>query len=130
MVEEVEVFLGFLQGQSYFLSAEQIVDNPVPRSRRGFGGGLHVYTQDRVLQRLAKQIIVFQRRLPSKTLTFQFCVVRLTIFIKILFLQLVLPICRIRQIKGVFALFPVGKSAKIPRIQGSELGADFSSWPP
>ena len=30
---------GFLPGQSYSLSAEQIVDNPVPR--RGFGGGLH-----------------------------------------------------------------------------------------
>ena len=29
---------GFLPGQSYSLSAEQIVDNPVPR--RGFGGGL------------------------------------------------------------------------------------------
>ena len=30
---------GFPPGQSYSLSAEQIVDNPVPR--RGFGGGLH-----------------------------------------------------------------------------------------
>ena len=30
---------GFLPEQSYSLSAEQIVDNPVPR--RGFGGGLH-----------------------------------------------------------------------------------------
>ena len=30
---------GFLPGQSYSLSAEQIVDNPVPH--RGFGGGLH-----------------------------------------------------------------------------------------
>ena len=70
------------------------------------------------------------QRLPSRTLIFQFRVVRLTIFIKILFLQLVLPICRKRQINGFFALFPVGKSAKIPRTQGSELGADFSSWPP
>ena len=32
---------GFLSGHSYSLSAEQIVDNPVPRFRRGFGGGLH-----------------------------------------------------------------------------------------
>ena len=32
---------GFLPGQSYSLSAEQIVDNPVPRFRRGFGVGLH-----------------------------------------------------------------------------------------
>ena len=31
---------GFLPGQSYSLSAEQIVDNPVPRFRRDFGGGL------------------------------------------------------------------------------------------
>ena len=73
-----------------------------------------VYTQDRVLQRLVKQIIVFQQRLPSKTLTFQFCVARLTIFTKIFFLQLVLPICRIRQIKGVFALFSVGKKCEDP----------------
>ena len=33
--------------------------------------------------------------------------------------------------QGVFRTFPVRKkSAKIPRTQGSELGADFSSWPP
>ena len=32
---------GSLPGQSCSLSAEQIVDNPVPRFRRGFGGGLH-----------------------------------------------------------------------------------------
>ena len=32
---------GFLPGQSSSLSAEQIVDNPVPRSRRGVGGSLH-----------------------------------------------------------------------------------------
>ena len=32
---------GFLPGQSYSLSADQIVDNPVPRFRRGFGEGLH-----------------------------------------------------------------------------------------
>ena len=32
---------GFLPGQSYSLSAEQIVDNPVPHSRRGLGGCLH-----------------------------------------------------------------------------------------
>ena len=43
---------GFLPGQSHSLSAEQIVDNPVPRFRRGFGVGFHgFYTQDRVLQR-------------------------------------------------------------------------------
>ena len=44
-----------------------------------------VYTQDRVLLRFMEQIIVLLQRLPSRTLTFQFRVVRLTIFIKILF---------------------------------------------
>ena len=89
-----------------------------------------VHTQDRVLQRFMEQIIPLQR-LPSRTLTFQFRVVRLMIFIKILFLQLVLQICWKQQIKGFFSTFPRRKkSAKIPRTQGSELGADFSSWPP
>ena len=32
---------GFLTGNGYSLSAEQIVDNPVPRFRRDFGRGLH-----------------------------------------------------------------------------------------
>ena len=32
---------GFLPGQSYSFSADQIVVNPVLRFRRGFGGGLH-----------------------------------------------------------------------------------------
>ena len=32
---------GFLPGQRYSFSAEEIVDNPVPRFRRGFGGDLH-----------------------------------------------------------------------------------------
>ena len=49
-----------------------------------------VYTQDRVLQRLVEQIFVSQQRLPSHSLTFQFLVVRLSIFTKILFGQLVL----------------------------------------
>ena len=61
---------GFLTGQSCSLSAEQIIDNPVPR--RGFDGGLH----------------------------------------------------------SAFGEAEPEKSAKIPRTQGSELGADFSSWPP
>ena len=52
-----------------------------------------VYTQDRVLLRLVEQIIVSLQRLPSRTLTFQLLVVHLTMFIKILFLQLVLQIC-------------------------------------
>ena len=51
-----------------------------------------VFSQDRVIPFL-----------PSRTLTFQLRVLRLTIFIKILFLQLVLQICWKK------ALFPVGK---------------------
>ena len=112
MVKEVEVFLVFSQ--------DRVI--PFLRSRSSTIQFLvsvvvlvevfTVYTQNRFLQRLVEQIIVFQQRLPSKTLTFQFRVVRLAIFIKILFLQLVLPICRIRQINGFLALFPVGKKCE------------------
>ena len=111
VVEEVEVFLVF--------SLDRVI--PSLRSRSSTIQFLvvvlvevfTVYTQDRV-----------QQRLLGKSLTIQFCVMRLMIFIKILFPQLVLPICRIRQIKG---FFPPEKSAKIPRTQGSELGAQSSS---
>ena len=57
------------------------------------------YTQDRVLLRLVEQIFISQQRLPSTLLTFQFLVVRLSIFIKILFVQLVLLVCRVRILK-------------------------------
>ena len=75
-------------------------------------------TQDRVLQRLVEQIIV--QRLPSKSLTFQFLVVA-EIFLR----QRRLPIFRVRQIKGFFALYPEGKSATL----GPHLGcaSRFSS---
>ena len=120
VVEELEVFLVFSQDRVIpFLRSRSLTTLVLVEV-------FIVYTQDSVLQRFMEQIIVSLQRLPSRTLTFQFRVVRLAIFIKILFLQLVLPICRIRQIKGFFALFPVGKSAKIPRTQGSELGADCS----
>ena len=59
-----------------------------------------VYTQVSVLQRFMEQIIVPLQRLPSRTLTFQLRMVRLTIFIKILILQLVLQTCWKQQIKG------------------------------
>ena len=81
-----------------------------------------VYTQDRVLQRFMEQIIVPLQRLPSRTLTFQFRVVRLTIFIKILFLQLVLQICWKQQINGFLALFPVGKKCEDPAHPGVGTG--------
>ena len=61
-----------------------------------------LFTQDRVQQHLVEQIIV--QGLPSKSLTFQLRVVA-----KIFLLQRRLPVCRVRQIMGFFALFPVGK---------------------
>ena len=105
---------GFLPGQSYSLSAEQIVDNPVLVSVVVLVEVFMVYTQDRV-QRFMEQIIVFLQRLPSRTLTFQLRVVRLAIFIKILFLQLVLQICWKRQIKGFFRTFPGRKKVRRSR---------------
>ena len=57
--------------------------------------------------------ISFQQRLPSRTLTFQFLVVA-----EIFLLHRRLPVCRVRQIKGFFALFPEGKKCD----DGSALG--------
>ena len=65
-----------------------------------------VYTQDRVQQRLVEQSI-FQQRLPSKSSTFQFCVVA-----KIFLLQRRLLVCLVRQIKGFLALSPRGKKVR------------------
>ena len=52
-----------------------------------------VYTQDRVQQHLVEQILV--QGLSSKSLTFQLRVVA-----EIFLLQRLLPVCRVRQIKG------------------------------
>ena len=90
-----------------------------------------VYTQDRVLQRFMEQIIVFLQRLLSRTSTFQLHVVRLTIFIKILSLQLVLQVCWKQQINGFFALFPVGKKvrrSRVPRVGTGRGGLRELSW--
>ena len=48
---------------------------------------------ERIQQRLVEQIVVFQQRLPSTSLTFQFRVVA-----EIFLLQRRLPVCRVRQI--------------------------------
>ena len=122
---------GFLPGQSYSLSAEQIVDYPVPRFRRGFGGGLHglqpgqsssaFYGADhRVPAATAEQNVDIPAprgcasRFSSKSFScswfFRFA--------------------GNGKSRG-FSHFSLSeKSAMIPRTQGSELGADFSSWPP
>ena len=50
--------------------------------------------------------------LRGRSLTIQLRVVRLTVFIKILFLQLVLQICWKQQIKGFLTFFPVRKKCE------------------
>ena len=113
-----------LPGQSYSLSAEQIVDNPVPR--HGFGGGLHGLHPGQSSSaffgadhRVAENVdIPVPRGAPHD------------------FHQNPLPAAGSSDLletanQGVFSTFPRRKkSAKIPRTQRSELGADFSSWPP
>ena len=59
---------------------------------------------------------------PSKSLTFQLRVVA-----EFFILHRRLPVCRVRQINGVFALFQREKSATMGPHSGSELGADTSS---
>ena len=82
---------GFLPGQYYFLTAEQIVDNPVPS--RGFDEGLQGFPLDRV-----------QQRVLSRSLSFQF---RMVAGMTFLLRQRIFRIRQTRQIKGFFALFPV-----------------------
>ena len=106
----------FLPGLSYSFSVEQIVDNPVPR--RGLGGGLDGLHPRQSSAAFGEADHRFQQRLPSKSLTFQFCVVRLTIFIKISFPLLVLPICR----SMVFRTFPTGKKCEDPAHPGVGAG--------
>ena len=67
---------------------------------------LSVYTQDRVQQRLV-ELSIFQQRLPSNSLTFQFRVLA-----EFFILHRRLPVCWVRQIKGFFALFPEGKKVR------------------
>ena len=101
------------------LSAEQIVDNPVPR--RGFGGGLHglhpgqcssaFYGADhRVAAATAEQNVdIHQNPHPAAGSSDLLETANQWVF------------CTFLRRK---------KSAKIPRTQGSELGAESSSWPP
>ena len=104
---------GVLQGFSPGLgstaySGADLVDIPVP----GRGGGevlvevFKVLAQDWIQQCFVEQI---QQRLPSKSLIFQFCMVPLPIFIKILLRQQVLLVCWIWQIKGFWHCSPEEK---------------------
>ena len=94
---------GFLREQRRPSTVEQNVDIPAPG--RGVQRGLQGFPKDGVQQRLVEQNIVFQQRLPSRTLTFQFPEVACTIS---LFLALQAhPQYRVMCVKkGFFALFP------------------------
>ena len=66
-----------------------------------------VFSQDRVQQRLVVHGI-FQQRLPSRSLTLLSRVIA-----EFFILHRRLPVCRVRQIKGYFALLPEGKKCAL-----------------
>ena len=110
---------GLLPGQHYSMTAEQIVDNPVPRpgGTRGLQG---FYTVDRV-----------QQRFWSSSPSFPIQVEILKIFSQSRVPQRLLSVSPGQAGERVFRTFPTGKKgAKIPRTQGSELGTESSSWTP
>ena len=109
---------GFLAGQSYSFTAEQIVDNPVPRL--GGAGGLLGLPRGQSSTAFSEQIAEFPDPGGGRQ-DFQ-------------------PVqgsaasssdSSGQAGQGVFSTFPrKKKSVKIPRTQGSELGAESSSWTP
>ena len=106
---------GFLPGQSYSMTAEQIVDNPVPR--RGFDEGFQGFHPGQSTAASSEQIVDIpvphggRHDLSPSSADFSN------------------PPDTANQ--GVFrTVHHRKKSAKIPRTQGSELGAHSSSWTP
>ena len=109
---------GFLPGQNYSMTAEQIVDNPVPRP--GGAGDLQGFPRGQGSTALSEQIPEFPDPGGGRE-DFQ-------------------PVQGSAASssdspgqagQGVFRTFPHRKkSVKIPRTQGSELGAHSSSWTP
>ena len=72
-----------------------------------------------------------QQRFRSRFLSFPIQVVAVTMFSQSRAPQRLLRILLDKLAKGFFALFTgLKKSAKIPRTQGSKLGAHSSSWSP
>ena len=122
---------GFLPRQSHSLSAEEIVDNPVPRFRRGFGGDLHVL----VSGHCSSAFYGADRRVAAATAE-QNVDIPAPHGSPHDFHQNPHPAAGSSDLletanQGVFStLLRRKKSAKIPRTQGSELGAESSSWPP
>ena len=117
---------GFHTGQGFSLTAEQIVDNPVPR--RGFDKVFKVFTQNRVLLCL----------LSSRSLTFQFLVVVfLAIEVFTVFTQdRAIPLLRSRSLTIQFHVVALIRSSRFSHRTefSSEVGADRSHsssarWP-
>ena len=94
---------GFLAGQNNSMTVEQIVDNPVP----GPGGAGDL-----------------QQRFRSRSPGFPIQVEVVQIFS-----QSRAPQRLLQLLLDTLIMLP-GKSAKIPRTQGSEVGAQSSSWTP
>ena len=110
---------GFLPGQSYSLSAEQIVDNPLPRFRRGFGGGLHGAHPGQS----SSAFYVADHRVPAATAE-QNVDIPAPRGAPRDFHQNPLPAAGSSDLlemgnQWFFRTFPVGKKCEIPRTQGS-----------
>ena len=63
VVELVQVFLVSSQGQNYSMTAEQIVDNPVPR--RGFDEGLQGFPPGQSTAASSEQIVDLEFRMVA-----------------------------------------------------------------
>ena len=102
---------GFLPGQNYSMTAEQIVDNPVPRPE--VAGDLQGFPRGEGSKR-------FRSRSPS----FPIQVAAVKIFSQSRAPQCLPRILLDKLVKGFFALFPTGK--KVQRSRAPE----SSSWTP
>ena len=101
---EVQTIVSF---SSFHGLVEQNVDIPVLHGRDRVGGGL-LGLQPGQSSTAFGGAHYFQQRLPSRSLTFRFRVVA-----EFFILHRRLLVCRVRQIKGYFALFAVGKSVQL-----------------
>ena len=95
-------------------------------------GVFKVFSQNRVQQRLVKQIIVFQHRLSNRSLISPFLVEAFKIYAQDRVLRHPLKlILRMTRFKGFFALFPkTKKSTTPPPHSGWELPPHSSPWTP
>ena len=109
---------GFLPGQNYSMTAEQIVDNPVPRP--DVAGDLQGFPRGQGSTAFSEQIPEFPDPGGGRH---DFQPVQGSVVSS--------SDSPGQAGQGVFSTFPrKKKSAKIPRTQGSELGAEPGSWTP